>query len=79
MIYINKTKVKKYAMTGTLALIALFLGFKTAGNTTASYNAKLTCSMFSSQKVAQDYFKKDSKKYGYLDRDKDGIPCEALQ
>lgn len=79
MIYINATKVKKYVMTGMLALIALFLGFKTAGNTTASYNAKLTCSMFSSQKVAQNYYVQDPTKYRYLDRDKDGIPCEALQ
>ena len=43
-------------------------------------NAKgVVCADFSSQAEAQRYF--DAKKAGYqrLDRDKDGIACEALR
>ena len=44
-----------------------------------AHAAKVKCSDFKSQKEAQAYF--DAKKPGYerLDRDKDGIACEALK
>ena len=44
-----------------------------------AHAARVKCSDFKSQKEAQAYF--DAKKPGYksLDRDKDGIACEALK
>ena len=44
-----------------------------------AHAAKVKCSDFKSQKEAQAYF--DAKKPGYkgLDRDNDGIACEALK
>lgn len=40
--------------------------------------APIRCSMFSTQAEAQAYFDAKKPYYHLLDRDKDGIACEAL-
>ena len=60
------------ALIGTLCLFFLLVSLP-------SHSGKVKCSDFKSQKEAQAYF--DAKKPGYkgLDRDNDGIACEALK
>ena len=41
--------------------------------------APIRCSMFSSQAEAQAYFDAKKPHYHLLDRDNDGIACEALR
>lgn len=59
-------------LMGTFCLILLSASLP-------AHAAKVKYSDFKSQKEAQAYF--DAKKPGYkgLDRDKDGIACEALK
>ncbi len=60
------------ALIGTLCLFLVSVSLP-------AHAAKVKCSDFKSQKEAQAYF--DAKKPGYkgLDRDNDGIACEALK
>ena len=63
--------MKKLLLT-TISLVLIASSFPAQA-------ARVKCSDFKSQREAQAYF--DAKKPGYqsLDRDKDGIACEALK
>lgn len=41
--------------------------------------SKYICSDFVSQHDAQELFASDTKKYGYLDNNKDGKVCDSLR
>ncbi|WP_019672547.1 excalibur calcium-binding domain-containing protein [Psychrobacter lutiphocae] len=62
----------KKVLMSTLCFALLSISF-------SAQAARVKCADFKSQKEAQAYF--DAKKPGYksLDRDKDGIACEALR
>ena len=62
--------MNKYIL-GALSLVML-------ATTLPANAAAIRCSMFSSQAEAQAYFDAKKPHYHLLDRDKDGIACEAL-
>ena len=67
-----RVDIMNKALMGTLCLFFFFFSLP-------AHAAKVKCSDFKSHKEAQAYF--DAKRPGYkgLDRDNDGIACEALK
>lgn len=44
----------------------------------AAKEERVICSVFNTQKEAQQKFNSDPVRYSLLDRDQDGVPCESL-
>lgn len=72
--------IQKYTFVnfpaGVLALIMVFFIFTKVATTVSA--RKVSCSNFTSQSEAQRSFEMDRVFYKNLDRDKDGIACDAL-
>lgn len=76
MIYIRTDKLKQNLIIVSILLIGVVLLGRVVNKSVASYQERLTCKAFQNQKDAQKAF--DTGKYSFLDRDRDGIPCESL-
>ena len=61
------------------AILFTLLMFTVAAPNTSALAAKVRCSDFSSWEAAQRAYERDPVGLGHLDRDKDGIACEALR
>lgn len=76
--YLNLSKIPRYVIVILIVLVSIICAALMVEIIKADYDEKVTCKLFKSQAEAQQQFELEPKRLKSLDRDKDGIACEAL-
>lgn len=80
MIYLDIKKIPFHIVALIGSIIAALIVLTWVNITIAQTNQKITCSLFETQREAQQKYDQDPTKYAKLDGyDKDGMVCESLK